>query len=106
MLATACSRSWRSSLTRRLRKRRSSGMKLVMWAKMKLGGTVTAQIGLRFGDEKSVFGREMAASNAGGVVMLGVKNKPHQQFQGEMDKLKSEINVGGGVTFASAGINT
>lgn len=36
----------------------------------------------------------------------GTKNKSRQQIQDEMDKLKSQINVGGNVTGANAGIET
>jgi zinc protease len=83
-----------------------NGMKLVLVPKKNRGGTVTVQIGLRFGDEKSVFGREMTASVAGQLLMRGTRNKSRQQIQDEMDKLKSQIGVGGGVTSANASITT
>jgi zinc protease len=83
-----------------------NGMKLVLLAKKNRGATVTAQLGLRFGDEKSAFGKETIASLAGGVLMRGTKNKTRQQIQDAMDKLKAEINVGGSVNSAQANITT
>jgi zinc protease len=92
--------------SRAIRSRLPNGMKLVLLPKKNRGGTVTVQIGLRFGDEKSVFGKEAAAELAGGVLMRGTKNKSRQQIQDEMDKLKAQINVNGGVTTAGGGIQT
>jgi len=83
-----------------------NGMKLVLVPKKNRGGTVTAQFGMRFGDEKSVFGREMVASMAGSLLIRGTKNKSRQQIQDEMDKLKAQIFVNGGVTAAGGGITT
>jgi len=83
-----------------------NGMKLVLLRKKNRGGTVTARIGLRFGDEKSVFGKSPSASLAAAVLMRGTKNKSRQQIQDAMDKLKAEINVAGGPTGANAAITT
>jgi zinc protease len=61
---------------------------------------------IRFGDEKSLFGKEIAASMAGALLMRGTKNKNKQQIQDETDRLKAQINVSGGVTGASASVRT
>lgn len=92
--------------SRVLRSKLPNGMKLVLLPKKNRGGTVIVQLGLRFGDEKSVFGKDTAAGLAGAVLMRGTKNKSRQQIQDEMDKLKAQINVNGGDTSASAGIET
>jgi zinc protease len=92
--------------SRVIRSKLANGMKLVLLPKKTRGGTVNVQLGLRFGDEKAVFGRESVASLAGGTLIRGTKNKSRQQIQDEMDKLKAQINVGGGVTTANAGIQT
>jgi zinc protease len=92
--------------SRAIRAHLANGMKLVLVPKKNRGGTVTVQVGLRFGDEKSVFGKEAAAQMAGGLLMRGTKNKSRQQIQDEMDKLKAEINVSGGATAAGGGIQT
>lgn len=83
-----------------------NGMKLVLLPKKNRGGTVTVQVGLRFGDEKAVFGKEAVAMLAGGTLIRGTTSKSRQQIQDEMDKLKAEIRVNGGVTAASAGAET
>lgn len=89
-----------------LRTKLPNGMKVVLLSKKNRGGTVTAQIGLRFGDSKAVFGKETAANMAGSLLMRGTKNKSRQQIQDEIDRLKAQINVGGGVTSANANIQT
>ena len=43
---------------------------------------------------------------AGGLLMRGTKTKSRQQIQDEMDRLKAQLNVGGGVTGAYASIET
>ena len=83
-----------------------NGMKLVMFPKRTRGGTVAAQINIRFGDEKSLFGKSTAASMAGALLMRGSKTKNRQQIQDETDRLKAQIGVFGGVDSASANIKT
>lgn len=92
--------------SRLVRSKLSNGMKVVMLPKKTRGGTVVALVNLRFGDEKSLFGKSPAASLAGAMLMRGTRNKSRQQIQDEMDKLKARINVGGGATSASASIET
>jgi zinc protease len=91
---------------RAIKTKLANGMKLVLLPKKNRGGVVTVQLGLRFGDEKAVFGKETAGQMAGSLLIRGTKNKSRQQIQDEMDKLKSQINVGGNVTGANAGIET
>jgi zinc protease len=83
-----------------------NGMKLVMFPKKTRGATVTATINLRFGDEKSLFGKSTAAEMTGGLLMRGTKDKNRQQIQDETDRLKAQINVDGGAGSASASIRT
>jgi len=83
-----------------------NGMKLVMFPKRTRGGTVAAQINIRFGDEKSLFGKSTAASMAGALLMRGTKTKNRQQIQDETDRLKAQMSVSGGVDSASANIKT
>jgi zinc protease len=79
---------------------------VVLLPKKTRGGTVTAMVTLRFGDEKALFGKSAAAQFAGGLLMRGTKNKTRQQIQDEMDRLKARINVTGGATNATATIET
>jgi zinc protease len=83
-----------------------NGLKLVMFPKKTRGGTVTAMINVRFGDEKSLFGKSTAADMAGALLMRGTMHKSRQQIQDETDRLKAQINVSGGVDSASANIRT
>ena len=74
-----------------------NGLKLVMFPKKTRGGTVAASMNVRFGDEKSLFGKSTAGTMAGALLMRGTKNKNRQQIQDETDRLKAQINVSGGV---------
>ena len=60
-----------------------NGLNLVMFPKKTRGGTVTASLNVRFGDEKSVFGKETAASMAGALLMRGTTTRNRQQIQDE-----------------------
>ena len=84
----------------------ADGLKIVLLPKKNRGGTVVANAAVRFGDEKSLFGKPAVAQLVGAVLMRGTKNKSRQQIQDEMDKLKSQIHVSGGVNNASASIQT
>lgn len=83
-----------------------NGLKLVMLPKKTRGATVVAAINVRFGDEKSLFGKSTAGSITGALLMRGTKNKNRQQIQDETDRLKAQINVNGDVDSASANIRT
>jgi zinc protease len=83
-----------------------NGLKLVMFPKKTRGGTVTASISVRFGDEKSLFGKSTAGTMAGALLMRGTTTKNRQQIQDEMDRLKAQISVSGGSASASASIRT
>ena len=83
-----------------------NGLKLVMFPKKTRGGTVVANLNVRFGDEKSLFGKSTVGSMTGALLMRGTKNKTRQQIQDETDRLKAQINVSGSVTGASASTRT
>jgi len=88
------------------RSKMTNGLKVTLLPKKNRGGTVVANLRVRFGDEKSLFGKSAVAQLVGAVLMRGTKNKSRQQIQDEMDKLKAQINVSGGVNSASAEIQT
>jgi zinc protease len=83
-----------------------AGVKMSLLPKKTRGGTVVATVTIRYGDEKSLFGKSSIAGMAGGLLMRGTKNKSRQQIQDEMDKLKAQIGVSGGATSATASIET
>ncbi|MBZ5582574.1 MAG: insulinase family protein [Acidobacteriia bacterium] len=83
-----------------------NGLKLVMLPKKTRGAAVVALLNVRFGDEKSLFGKSAAGTFAGALLMRGTKNKNRQQIQDETDRLKAQIGVNGGVNGASANVRT
>jgi zinc protease len=82
------------------------GMKMSLLSRKTRGGTVVASVTIRYGDEKSLFGKSAVAGLTGGMLMRGSKNHTRQQIQDEMDRLKAHISVSGGATSASASIET
>jgi zinc protease len=82
------------------------GLKVAMLPKTSRGGTAYAVLELQFGDEKALAGRNATGSLTGALLMRGTKNRTRQQIQDEMVKLNSQINVSGGLSQASATIQT
>jgi zinc protease len=82
------------------------GLKMSLLPKKTRGGTVVATVTVRYGDEKTLFGKSSVAGVAGSLLMRGTKNKTRQQIQDEIDRLKAHIGVSGGLTNASASIET
>ena len=91
---------------RAIRRTLPNGLKLVMFPKKTRGGTVSASLNVRFGDEKSLFGKSAAGSMTGALLMRGTRNKTRQQIQDETDRLKAQINVSGSATGANANVRT
>src|SRR6185369_13021902 len=79
--------------SRLLRSKLPNGMKLVILPRKMRGGTVSAVLDLRFGDERSLAGKTAVAQIAGGLLMRGTRSKSRQQIQDEMDKLQARIYV-------------
>jgi zinc protease len=82
------------------------GLKMSLLSRKTRGGTVVASVTIRYGDEKSLFGKSAIAGITGGILMRGTKNKSRQQIQDEIDRLKAHINVSGSPFSASASIET
>jgi zinc protease len=92
--------------SRVIRAQLPNGLKLLMLPKKTRGGAVAVTMNVRFGDEKSLFGKSPAGSAAGSLLMRGTKNKTRQQIQDETDRLKAQISVSGGASGVSASIRT
>lgn len=92
--------------SRVVRSKLPGGLKMVLLPKKTRGGTVSALITVRFGDEKSLFGKATAAQFAGGLLMRGTTRHTREQIQEELDRLKARMNVTGGPTNATASIET
>ena len=84
----------------------ANGGKLALLSKKTRGNAVQARVNLRFGSEKSLFGKQTSAQLAGQMLNSGTKNHTRQQIQDEFDKLKAQVNFTGNATSASANIRT
>jgi zinc protease len=83
-----------------------SGFRLALLNKGTRGNRVQATLAIRFGDEKSLVGQNAAAELAGSLLLRGTRSKSRQQLQDEMQRLNATINVGGGLSSATANIST
>jgi zinc protease len=83
-----------------------TGLKIVTLSKDTRGGSVSAVVDLRFGDEKSLAGKSAIAGVAGSLLMRGTQHKNRQEIQDEMVKLNARISVNGGLSGATASIQT
>ncbi len=82
------------------------GLKIALLPKKTRGGTVVANMTLRYGDEKSLMNRAPAAQYAGQMLMRGTTKHTRQQLRDEFDRLKARVSVFGGATQAVASIET
>jgi zinc protease len=73
-----------------------NGMKLVMLAKQNRGGGVRAQITLRMGTEKTLWGKGSIPSLTGSMLMRGTAKHTRQQIDDELSRIKTRLNVGAG----------
>jgi len=82
------------------------GMKLALLPKKTRGGTVVAQLVLRWGDEQSTMGRSMACNLASAMLMRGTREHTREQLRDEFDRLKANVSVSGnGATIETLGPN-
>ena len=84
----------------------ANGFQVALLPKKTRGGSVVVSATLRFGDEKSLFGRATDASFAGAMLMRGSTKHTRQQIREELDRLKARANAGGGATQATLQIET
>jgi len=71
------------------------GMKLALLPKKTRGGTVVAQLVLRWGDEQSKTGRSAACRLASAMLMRGTSKHTREQLRDEFDRLKASVSVSG-----------
>ena len=92
--------------TRTARQATPGGLTMALLPKKTRGGTVVAQLVLRYGDEQSLMNRTGPASLAGSMLMRGTAKKTRQQIQDELDRLKARMNVFGSAQQATVTIET
>ena len=68
------------------------------------GDAVTARLSLRFGTEKSLQGKQLAASFAGMMLDKGTTELSRQALEDKLDELKARIRIGGGASGAFVSI--
>ena len=76
-----------------IRRTLPSGMQLVMLPKKTRGGTVFAQLGLRWGDEQSKANRGTACSLAGSMLSRGTAKRTREQLRDDLDKIRANVGV-------------
>ncbi len=84
----------------------ADGMKVVLVPKRTRGATVNAQLLLRFGDEKSLFGMKSASELAAAMLERGAANMTRQEIHDAFDRLKARVSFGGGGALATVTIET
>ena len=80
---------------RTLRRTLPGGMRLALLPKRTRGGTVVAQLSLRWGDEVSKTGRATACGIASAMLSRGTQKKTREQISNEFNRLKAQVGVGG-----------
>jgi zinc protease len=78
-----------------IRKTLSGGMRLALLPKKTRGGTVVAQLALRWGDEQSKMDRAAACGLASGMLLRGTQKNSREQLRNRFDRLKSSVTVDG-----------
>jgi zinc protease len=91
---------------RTIRSALPNGMKLVLLPKTTRGNTVSARVTLRFADEKSLMGKNTAATMMSSMYDRGSKTMTRQQIKDAFDKLKARVNFGGAGNNSIANIET
>jgi zinc protease len=82
------------------------GIKYALLSKRNRGGKVNLQLTLRFGDEKTLFGKAASGSAAGALLNRGTTTMTRQQIQDEFDKLKTQVRFSGTPASAEVSLET
>ena len=84
----------------------ADGIRAALLPKENRGDAVTIRLIFRHGTEDALLGKSTAASYAGALLMRGSEKRSRQEISDELDRLKVQGDVGGGVTAASIGFTT
>ena len=79
-----------------------NGMKVALLPKKTRGESVSFNLTLRFGDEKSVQGKAATGALTGGMLSRGTAKRSRQEIEDGFDKLRAKVGVSGSQTGASA----
>ena len=78
-----------------IRRTLPGGMKLALLPKKTRGGTVVAQLGLQWGDERSKLNRATACGITSSMLMRGTRKNSREQLLNRFDRLKANVGIGG-----------
>ena len=79
--------------SRVIRKTLANGIKVALLPKKTRGGTLTAQLALYWGDEKSKMDRGPACGLAGGMLMRGSRTHTRAELRDAFDRLKASVSA-------------
>ena len=83
-----------------------NGLKGALLPKKTKGTLVSADLILRFGTEAALGNLGEVPSLVGGMLNRGTASHTREQLKDELDRLKAQVNIGGGAEFARVGITT
>ncbi|WP_435353478.1 M16 family metallopeptidase [Emticicia sp. SJ17W-69] len=92
--------------SRTKRGQEASGIEFALLPKSTRGNSVRANITLRIGDEQSLQNKSTVAGYTASMLNKGTKTMSRQQLKDTLDKLKAQVNIGGGGNSVSASIET
>lgn len=84
----------------------AGGAKYSLLSKSTRGSNVTVQMTLRIGSEASLQNKGTIASMTASMLDKGTKNKTREQINDAMDKLKTEVSIGGGGQTVTINVTT
>ncbi len=83
-----------------------TGIDYAFLPKTTRGATVSANLTLRFGDEKSLFNKKTIADLLASMLQKGTKTKTEQQIKDELNNLKATLRIFGGEGNATVTLET
>ncbi|MDT0593341.1 M16 family metallopeptidase [Glaciecola petra] len=83
-----------------------NGTKVSMLEKRTRGEAVRVSMLFRYGDEDSLTNKALVSSATGQMILRGAAGLSRQDIQDEFDKLKAQVNVSSGASFAFASVST
>ena len=75
-----------------------NGMKVALLPKKTRGAAVNFALTLRYGDEKSVFGKQPAGALTGSMLLRGTAKSNRQEIEDALDQLRAHVDVKAGET--------
>ena len=93
-----------ANIEKRVTRSERDGLKLALLPKKTRGEMANVTLSLRWGTEKTLWGRSAAADMAGSLLLRGTTKHTRQELRDAFDRLKARVGVDGGVTGVSASV--